>query len=482
MLNITSFETVKKIAEKSQRVVIKAEMMGDLVTPTAAFMRLSEGLEEGVMLDSPERKSADERYAYIGLDPMATLSRTPSEISFNTLDELRKFYQEYRAQSEEDTKLAGGILGYIAYDSVRMFEAVPDRNVNQAIIPDVLFKSYQTGIVFDKTASTILITRIIQVDDHLEAGYEAAKKIIEAVRTKMLKPVPSEFETRVSVKNNTVNESVVDIEDEAFVEMIEKAKEYIAKGDAFQIVTSRTFKKNFKGNDFSIYRALRALNPSPYHFYLRYPNFTIVGASPEKLVSLRDGLLEVTPIAGTRPRGRHFEEDYELEKNLLSDEKELAEHMMLVDLGRNDLGSIAKASTIRVKKLKEIKRFSSVMHMSSSIQAEIRDDRDCFDSLKAAFPAGTLSGAPKIRAMEIIDEIESSRRGIYGGGVVVIDNQGNMNSCIAIRTALVKDGVVTVRAGAGVVMDSNPQSEADETRHKSKGILNAIAFAEENFA
>ena len=257
--------------------------------------------------------------------------------------------------------------------------------------------------------------------------------------------------------------------------MVEKAKQHIVDGDIFQVVLSRCFSTKVDAKPFDVYRALRFSNPSPYMFYLEVNGYAIAGASPEKLVSIEDGVVEIRPLAGTRPRGKL--PDKELAEDLLNDEKEVAEHMMLVDLARNDVGRVGVPGTVKVSRLKEIEYYARVIHISSTVQAQLSPDKDVFDALKGGFPAGTLSGAPKIRAMEIIDELESSSRGIYGGTICAIDGVGNMDNAIAIRMAMIKDGVATVRAGGGLVYDSDPQEEADETRHKARAILDGIALA-----
>lgn len=321
----------------------------------------------------------------------------------------------------------------------------------------------------------MLISKLVEPSSDLKNDFDAAVTEINALIQEMISA-----QSKVSILEQKDPEPVdveTDIDDAGFCKMVEKAKEYIAKGDAFQIVPSRRFRVKYDGDDFNIYRALRVLNPSPYQFYIRNPEFTIVGASPERLVSLQSGVIETMPIAGTRPRGSDFETDQKLEQDLISDEKEIAEHMMLVDLGRNDVGAISEPGSVEVVERAQIHRYSRVMHIVSRVQGKIRKGFDAFDVLRSCFPAGTLSGAPKIRAMEIIDEIETSRRGVYGGTVMAFDNQGQMDGCITIRTALVKNGVATIRAGGGVVLDSNPQKEAEETRHKAQAVIDALALA-----
>ena len=306
--------------------------------------------------------------------------------------------------------------------------------------------------------------------------YHAVMQSIDDIIDRMMSAKLS-----ASLKKDTVlNDDLIepDVDDEGFREIVNQAKSYIEKGDAFQIVPSRRFRRQYAGDDFDIYRALRVLNPSPYQFYIRTPDYTIVGSSPERLVSLHGGVIETMPIAGTRPRGRDAEHDLALEEDLLADEKEQSEHMMLVDLGRNDVGKVAQPGTVKVVEKSKIHKYSRVMHIVSRVQGALSEQYDGFDVLKACFPAGTLTGAPKVRAMELIDQIETSRRGVYGGAVMAFDNQGQMDGCITIRTAFVKEGVVSVRAGAGVVLDSDPQKEADETRHKVQAVLDAVELAE----
>ena len=491
MLHITTLDQFERLAKGAKRVVVSKEIYGDSLTPVRVFQALATGRDDAVLLDSSDHPTSEDACIYIGIDPMAEFSsfgrkihllenNQEQNIEGDALDALRAFYQRNRCDSIHHlAKFAGGMIGFLSYDVVRIFEEIPERHKNKDNIPDMLFKCYGTNIVFDKRTSKVLVTKIVEVNGDHEKTYSQAINDIDALIEKMLSAKSELKQTPPSVQEAPAVE--VDVDDEGYKKMVEKAKAYIAKGDAFQIVPSRRFRQAFDGDDFNIYRALRVLNPSPYQFYIRTANFTIVGASPERLVSLQCGVIETMPIAGTRPRGSDVASDQKLEKDLIEDEKEIAEHMMLVDLGRNDVGAISKPGSVNVVEMAKIHRYSRVMHIVSRVQGKVRADFDLFDVLRSCFPAGTLSGAPKIRAMEIIDEIETSRRGVYGGAVVAVDNAGQMDSCITIRTAFLKDGIATVRGGGGVVLDSDPQKEADETRHKVQAVLDAIALAREGF-
>ncbi len=364
----------------------------------------------------------------------------------------------------------GGGVGFVSYDAVCLFEKIPNRHIDKDNLPDLLFLFHAVHIAFDHCRGSVCISVNVERTLDPEADYALALQKIEETLQK-IKSAPVKVEKKAMLEGQVKE----DMDDEAFCQMVERAKEHILKGDVFQVVLSRSFECPYEGNPFDVYRALRMTNPSPFMFYLQMEDFAIAGASPERLVKLENRVLQTMPIAGTRPRVLNEEERVILE--LMQDPKEDAEHMMLVDLGRNDLGAVAKVGTVEVTQLKVPRIFAHVIHLVSHVEAQIADSLDALDALKAVFPAGTLTGAPKIRAMEIIDALETSARGIYGGCVCSIDNQGNFDSCIAIRTALIKNKVASVRAGAGIVFDSDPQTEADETRSKAKGVIQAIHLA-----
>ena len=466
MLAFTSFEQFKLLTLQSNRVVVSQEIYADVLTPIRVFQVVAKDQPEAILLDSSDHKTSQDACIYIGLNPIAEFN-VDSHVVGDPFVLLRDFYHRYKSVSEATvSKFSGGMMGVLGYG------AVNDR-------PLMNFKFYGTHIVFDKRTGKAVVTQVVDVGDDLEACYQQACDANEALIKNMFSSLTAPIYNVNHHKQDPFADVIVDTTDDDFKATILKAKEYIKAGDIFQVVLSRSFKKPFHGNDFDIYRALRVLNPSPYQFYIRNNDYTVVGSSPEKLISLQNNIIESCPIAGTRARSHDFDRDHALEQELLHDEKEVAEHMMLVDLARNDVGIVSEIGSVSVTELKKIKRFSSVMHMSSTVCGKLAAGKDAFDVLKAAFPAGTLSGAPKIRAMEIVDELESSPRELYGGAVVAIDSQGQLDSCIIIRTAVVKDNVATVRAGAGIVFDSDPQSEADETRHKVTGVLNALALAAE---
>ncbi len=486
----TNFDEFQRLATQGQqRVVVSKEIHGDFLTPMSAFKSLTADCEEAVLLDSSDHPRANHTGVYIGMNPLAVFTSVGQDIFIkenglvqkiqgDVFQMLRDFFNQNQCSVTHPlAKFAGGLVGFMSYDAIRLFEKIPNRHANEDQIPDIIFRCYGTHIVFDKPLGNVLVAQLVEVTDHLVEDYQLAIQRIDHLIDR-ISLASSSLSVTYSQKNKSKAIGVEeDIDDCSFVQMVKKAKSYITRGDAFQIVLSRCFRIQYKGDDFNIYRALRMLNPSPYQFYIRSPDFTLVGASPERLVSVQDGLIETMPIAGTRPRGSNSEADQALEQDLLSDAKERAEHMMLVDLSRNDLGTVSEPGTVEVVEQAKLHRYSKVMHIVSRVQGSLRAGIDAFDVLRACFPAGTLSGAPKIRAMQIIDEIETSRRGLYGGAVVAIDNQGQMESCIAIRMAFIKKGIATVRAGCGVVLDSNPQKEAEETRHKAQAIIDAIALA-----
>jgi len=371
----------------------------------------------------------------------------------------------------------GGFFGYMAYDVVKFFE--PRVNVNpdkeDSYLYDMVFTLPKALVVFDNVKQTVkIISFVLKEKGEVEREYREAFNIINEIERKL--------------REETVNCDVKDVEvtsdwkvnfsDEEFKKAVEKAKEYIRDGDIIQVVLSRRFEKPFYQDAIVLYRALRLINPSPYMYYLDYDDFQIVGASPEVLVRVENGLIETRPIAGTRRRGKTEEEDLAMERELISDEKERAEHIMLVDLARNDVGRVAEVGSVKVTDLMVIERYSHVMHIVSNVVGKLRKNKDVFDVLRACFPAGTVSGAPKVRAMEIIDEIEPSSRGVYAGAVGYFSFDGNLDTAIAIRTAIVRRNKVYVQAGAGIVADSDPRLEAKETVNKARALFKAVELAE----
>jgi len=473
-----------KLAKEHKRVVVFREVLSDFITPLSAFQALCKEKQEGILLESGARESTVGKYSLIGVNPYLTFEafsdysicrqlEKVERVNGNPFDLFQTLLNKHKGHaSKELPPLLGGAMGLMSYDSIRHIECIPDQHETQAKLPDLYFQFCELMVFFDHFKGTMTVAVNVEVSNEPFTDYKQAVQKIEAV---LLTVQNKEFQRQ---KNYSYKHEVeCDVDDTIFCSAVDKAKDYLYQGDAFQIVLSRSFRTKFHVPPIEIYRALKAKSPAPYMFFICAKDFAVAGASPEKLVSLKEGIIETMPIAGTRPIGSG-DENKRLEEELKSDEKEHAEHMMLVDLGRNDIGKISKPGTVKVKELKVLKQFSHVMHLVSIVQGHAEEGIKEVDVLKAVFPAGTLSGAPKVRAMEIIDELEKSRRGIYGGAICVLDGRGNLESCIAIRMAFLKDGIATVRAGAGIVIDSDPQKEADETRSKAKGVLEAIACAE----
>lgn len=488
-LSLNDFLT---LAKSSPRIAVYHEISADRLTPIGIVENLKEEILDGTILESGLHHHDSGRYSYIAFGSIAQLSvhnslvtqRVGKEITthsgnpFNILREL--LAQQASVSNNPHVDFINGAVGFMTYDAVRLFEPIPDRHVADNPLPEILFNVYQTTLMFDHLQQKLLISIATDVSDNPQQTYYEAQEKITALITQISRSSYQENEHKRSKKTLDSHEDV-DISDEHFIQLVERAKHYIEIGDAFQIVLSRRFTKRYTVTPFDIYRTLRRISPAPYMFYLPIQNGVILGASPEKLISIRNRHVSINPIAGTRLR-TETSNNGSITADLLSDKKELAEHMMLVDLARNDLGAICMPGSIQIHELLHVKHFSHVSHITSKISGTLRDNLDAFDALAAAFPAGTLSGAPKIRAMQIIDELETSKRGIYGGAICRLDFQGNLDSCIAIRMATLHDGIATVRTGAGIVYDSNPTAEANETRQKAKSVLEAIACAEESLA
>ncbi len=483
MFRQVTLEEFKNAALHQKRAVVFQEFPCDDLTPIQAFLSLN-AKEGSVLLESAVKDQEMGRYSLLATQPFAEfrskgqvsefISKTSTEKkSDNPFEHLRQTIKALRiATNSNYPPLVGGAIGITSYDAVRLFEEIPDKHPDTDEIPDLFFLFHTVNIAFDHSKGSLLISINVQLSGDIEKDYRAAIEKIDSIRETLKKP-----QEKVVTPSQPKAAFVEEMSDVDFCQKVLKAKDHIFKGDAFQIVISRTFSCPFQGNSFDIYRALRMTNPSPFMFYMETKDYAVAGASPERLVKLEGTKLQTMPIAGTCPRIPGKEDKAVLE--LLQDPKEDAEHMMLVDLGRNDLGIVSELGSVKVKELKIAKYFPHVIHLVSQIESTISTSYDGLDALKAVFPAGTLTGAPKIRAMEIIDDLESSRRGVYGGAVCTIDNHGNLDSCIIIRTAFIKDGIVKVRTGAGIVYESDPQKEADETRAKAKGVINAVHLAME---
>ncbi|MBT5471851.1 MAG: anthranilate synthase component I, partial [Nitrospina sp.] len=466
-----SLEEFKKLSKSGNLIPVYKEILADLDTPVSAYMKISDG-EYSFLLESVEGGEKWARYCFLGCDPAVVVSSKGNKITIDEngkrqekpvgsgtpLSAIKDILARYNPVSVPGLpRFYGGAVGFISYDMVRFFEKLPEDTVDDLDVPDSQFMITDTMLVFDNVSQTIKMVSNAFIDsDDLEAIYKETIKKIDRLEGKLKTPLKvstqqSEEEVDLTFESN--------FEKEKFKEAVDKVKQYILEGDAIQVVLSQRLSFQIKKNAFDIYRALRTVNPSPYMYFLKFGDVQVVGSSPEILVRLEEEKIEVRPIAGTRKRGKNEEEDLALEKDLLQDEKELAEHIMLVDLGRNDLGRVAKISSVEVNESFTVERYSHVMHIVSNVRGILKEGLDCFDVLEATFPAGTVSGAPKIRAMEIIEEMEPNRRGLYAGSVGYIGFSGNMDTAIAIRTLVVKDQTAYLGVGAGIVADSVPESE-----------------------
>ena len=464
-------------------------VMADLLTPVAAYLKIERLSPYSFLLESVEGGEKVARYSFLGFDPeiivrsrgnKVTIERGSSkeETDQPMLAVLRRLSGRHiPVRFPELPPFVGGAVGYWSYDAVRWFEKIPDSHHDDIGIDDAVMMFFSRLLVFDHVRHQIHVIANIFTGgqtDGLEVQYQKAIDDIEAMEARLddaIEPLPR----RQAPDDPRVRSN---LSQQKFEQAVIAAKEYIAAGDIFQAVLSQRFEVGLSAHPFEVYRALRVVNPSPYMFFLNIGDQSIIGASPEMLVRATGRRIEYRPIAGTRPRGATETEDLLLGEEMRADEKEVAEHVMLVDLGRNDLGRVADYGSVDVTDLMIIERYSHVMHLASAIKARLRLGLDRFDALAACFPAGTVSGAPKIRAMEIIDELEPTRRGVYAGAVMYLDYSGNLDSCIAIRTIVTKDGRAYFQAGAGIVADSVPESEYVETVNKARAMLQAIEMAE----
>ncbi len=488
-----SFEGFKKKLNQGNVIPIWKEVLADFDTPVSAFKKIESG-SYAFLLESMEGGQKWGRYSILGSEPSVIFRSKGSriEITENGLtkttvgdpfDNLRRLLSRYKPiYSPELPRFHGGAVGYFSYDAVRFVENLPAVGEDELSLPDSLFVITDSILVFDNVSHKIKIICNAYVPEHeeSEAAYENAINKIENLSIKLM-TAPVQHGENKRRGNEDNSKVTVGLESnfvpKDFKKAVKKTKEYIKAGDIIQAVISQRWKTKLDVDPFDLYRALRVLNPSPYMFYIRTDSETLVGSSPEVMVRVENGKLESRPIAGTRTRGKTEVEDLELEKELLADPKERAEHIMLVDLARNDLGRIAETGTVHVDELMVTERYSHVMHIVSNVVAKLDSDKDAFDVIKATFPAGTLSGAPKVRAMEIVEELEPSRRGAYGGAVGYVSFSGNMDTCITIRTFVIKNGQIYIQAGAGIVADSDPEREYDETVNKVKALVKAVEAA-----
>lgn len=482
---LPALDKVKKIAVAGEYKVlpVSTEILSDFITPIEAMRILKNVSTHCYMLESAMSNEKWGRYTFLGFDPKMEITCTNGEmkagnIKFKTEDPsefLRQILADYKSPKFDYLpSFTGGLVGYFSYDYLGYSEPSVRRNVEDTEdFKDVDLMLFDKVIAFDNFRQKIILIVNMPLSDP-ETGYNKA-----VLELKQLALLLKNGEKKNEPGGHLLGEVTPLFNKDTYCGMVEKAKHHIREGDIFQIVLSNRLSASFEGSLLNTYRVLRTINPSPYMFYFSGTDVEVAGASPETLVKLENGVLHTFPLAGTRPRGKTEEEDKALEVELLADEKELAEHNMLVDLGRNDLGKISKFGSVQVEKLHSIERYSHVMHIGSTVRGEIRNEFDALDAIEAVLPAGTLSGAPKIRACQLIGELENNKRGIYGGAIGYIDFTGNMDTCIAIRIAYKKNGKVFVRSGAGIVADSVPEKEYQECINKAKAVVNALKAAEE---
>ncbi|MGF6859539.1 anthranilate synthase component 1 [Rhodobacteraceae bacterium MBR-64] len=494
MMLIPSLERFTDGWNAGRNQVVYARLAADLDTPVSLMLKLAEARADSFILESVTGGEVRGRYSVVGMKPdliwqcQGGASRINRQARFDAaafepvagapLDALRALIAESRIDMPGDLPaIAAGLYGYLGYDMIRLVEHLPDVNPDPLGLPDAVLMRPSVVAVLDgvKGEVTVVAPAFVSSGLSARAAYaQAAERVMDALRD-LDRAAPGE--TRSLGETAPASDPVSNFTKPAYLAAVEKAKDYIRAGDIFQVVPSQRWAQPFALPPFALYRSLRRTNPSPFMFFFNFGGFQVVGASPEILVRLRDGVVTVRPIAGTRPRGATPEEDRAHEADLLSDEKELAEHLMLLDLGRNDVGRVARVGTVRPTEEFIIERYSHVMHIVSNVEGEIAEGEDALSALLAGLPAGTVSGAPKVRAMQIIDELEPEKRGVYGGGVGYFAANGEMDMCIALRTAVIKDEVLYIQAGGGVVYDSDPEAEWQETVNKSRALSRAAEDA-----
>ena len=500
------FNTFKTLSRRGNLIPVYREILADLETPVSAYQKIAAGSKYSFLLESVEGEEKIGRYSFLGADPTIVFRskgkvgeilisgkdnksshgrRAPNILRFalpsGPLPKLKQLIKQYRPVSIKGLpRFFGGAVGYLGYENVNFFEKLPQNKPDELKIPDCYFLLTDTILVFDRVKHTIKVVSNAHVPNRAAAkkAYAEAVRKIEAIVKKLAKPAkvrPIEAEETPGIKPSVFRSNFTK---KGFEKAVAKAKQYILAGDIFQVVPSQRFSTRIKTDPFSVYRALRVINPSPYLFFLRFDDLALAGSSPEIMLRVEGQTAILRPIAGTRPRGADEAQDKKLVSDLLADAKEKAEHIMLVDLGRNDLGRVCHPGTVKVDELMTVEKYSHVMHIVSNVTGQLKPGCDSFDALKASFPAGTVSGAPKVRAMEIINELEPSQRGLYAGAVGYFSFSGNLDSAIAIRTIVLKGRTAYVQAGGGVVADSRPANEYQESCNKAKALLKAVEMAE----
>lgn len=482
------FENFEKLAQDYKLVPVYERVAADLLTPVTAYLKIREIDKISFLLESVEGIGRLARYSFIGLNPSEIISNNfksitvksgSKETSFegNIFSYLKNRVAEFAHPTiDELPYFTGGLVGFIGFDNISLIEDVIKYDeTKNGISPDSVFGLYNTIIVFDHFKHQIILITNVDCNDksNLKEKFDTAKSTLVSLKQLLNKDFHHKSDFNASP--NPLTEA----EESEFLKLVEQSKQNIYAGDVFQIVLSKRFEADYNGDSFNVYRALRMINPSPYMYYMEFENgFKVIGTSPEDLLKVKNRKAEILPIAGTRRRGKSEEEDLLLENELMNDPKEIAEHVMLVDLARNDLGRICKLGTVHISEQMKINRFSHVMHIVSRVEGTLQDSADCIDALEASFPAGTVSGAPKIRAIQLINEYEITKRGVYAGAVGYIDFSGNLDMCIAIRTLFVTNEKIYWQAGAGIVADSKPELELKEIKNKSAVLVSALKCAE----
>ncbi len=486
-----SFEEFKKLSESGNVIPLYDEILADTETPVSVYLKARNESPYSFLLESVEGGEDVGRYSFIGFNPFMNFIIRGSSFEIQTrhsdvaalpalakgfshpLDALKAIFKHCNtAHVEGLPRLASGAVGYFGYETIQLLENIPSAKIDELQLDDSLLLFLDTLFVFDNVKRKLLFVSNSYIsstdDESLKSEYEKAKSEIEKMKAILKQSISLEIQKAdVGPIQQRTNK-------EQYEALVEKSKEYIIAGDVFQVLPSHRMKRKFDGDPFSIYRMLRLINPSPYMYYFSLNGLHIIGSSPELLVRVENGIVKTRPLAGTRRRGKSAEEDDLLEKDLLSDQKEIAEHLMLIDLGRNDIGRISEFGNVDVTEYMVIEKYSHVMHIVSNVKGKLKKELSAIDALFSCFPAGTLSGAPKIRAMEIIAELEPVKRGIYGGAIGYLDFSGNLDSCIAIRTTIVKDGYAYFQAGAGIVYDSVPEKEYQETLIKMDAVIKSV--------
>lgn len=466
------YDEFERLSKKYNLIPIYKEILADLETPVSAFKKIES--DTAFLLESIEGGEKIARYSFLGADPVKVFKFTGKEDPFPKLKEIISKYKPYKMPNLP--RFHGGLVGHINYDAVRFIEKLPDKNPDELKLPVMQFMLTDTLLVFDHVKHKIFIISNAHVEGDPKKAYKEAEAKIRALEKKLSKPLkPDRFEIPVAPKKELKYSSNFDIS--SFQKMVVMGKEHIRAGDIIQVVLSQRFTSAFKGDPFDLYRVLRTINPSPYMYYLSFGGLKLIGSSPEVMVRFEDGKATIRPIAGTRPRGVNEDDEKKMEAELLASPKEKAEHIMLVDLARNDLGRVCDRSTVKVTDLMSVEKYSHVMHMVSNVEGTLQKGKDAIDLFCASFPAGTVSGAPKVRAMEIIDELENVKRGPYAGAIGYFSFSGEMDTCITIRTILLNKGQAYIQAGAGIVADSDPKAEYEETVNKARGMLKAVELS-----